>query len=395
MKKLLSTAAICGLAVAVATPAQAQVSLDLGGWFKGYGFYTDQDDDSGVAGESREFDIVRQTEVHFGGETTLDNGLTVGAHIEAETDGDDAFGVEESYAYFSGGWGRVNFGAEDGAAYLLQVEAPSADGNLDGIRQYVNPVNYDATGAATLGTAIDVNNGDGEIGNGGLDYDQDISGYADKLTYLSPIMNGFQVGVSYTPDVVDASDEDAENFDDVDQAFGEVYELAARYEGQFNNVGVILGGGYSQKEIEDTTAGSVAGDASDDQTAWNLGADFDIGPFGVGISYGEDDFGETEDGAGGTRDDQETLVIGADYTTGPFKLGVSYLDQDGTGNVVGTSGNEGVESDRYTGGVIYTYGPGMTFRGSISHVEHENVAGLTTGDDIDATSVLVGTQINF
>lgn len=397
MKKLLSTAAICGLAMA-ATPAHAQVALELGGFMKGYGFYTDQDEDSAVAGESREFDIVRQTEVHFGGETTLDNGLTVGVHIESETDGDDAFAVEESYAYFSGGWGRVNFGAEDGANYLLQVEAPSADSNVDGIRQYVNPFNYDAAGAGAageLGLAIDVNNTDGEIGNGGLDYDQDISGYADKLTYLSPIMNGFQLGASYTPDVADASDEDAENFDDVAQAFGEVYEAAVRYEGQFNNVGVILGAGFGHKELEETTAGSVAGDAGDDQTAWNLGADFDIGPFGIGASYGEDDFGETEDGAGGTREDQETLVLGVDYTTGPFKLGASYLDQDGTGNVAGDTGNDGVETQRYTGGVVYTYGPGMTFRGSISYVEHENVAGLTTGDDIDATSVLLGTQINF
>ena len=63
MKKLLSTAAICGLAMA-ATPANAQVVLDVGGYMKGYGFYTDQDDDNGGvagAGESRELDIVRDT----------------------------------------------------------------------------------------------------------------------------------------------------------------------------------------------------------------------------------------------------------------------------------------------------------------------------------------------
>jgi hypothetical protein len=37
---------------------------------------TDEDDVHSV-------DLLRDTEVHFGGETTLDNGLTVGAHIEA------------------------------------------------------------------------------------------------------------------------------------------------------------------------------------------------------------------------------------------------------------------------------------------------------------------------
>ena len=395
MKKLLSTAAICGLVMA-ATPAHAQVSLELGGWMKGYGFYTDQDDTlAGVGtGEAREFDIIRSTEVHAGGETTLDNGLTVGIHMEMEADGgpsgQDSFDVQESYAYFSGGWGRVNFGGEDGAAYLLQVEAPSADGNLDGIRQYVNPVNYTGALGGTGLAALDVNGA-----AGGLDYDQDVSGYSDKLTYLSPIMNGFQLGASYTPDLADASDEDATNLDDVDDALGEVYEAAVRYEGQFNNVGVILGAGYSHADLEESLVQAGGDSFTDDRTAWNVGADLDIGPFGIGAAYMEDDFGDDPASATTEQEEEETIVVGVDYTTGPFKLGASYMDVEGTGNVGGAVGLEGVESDRYTGGVIYTYGPGMTFRGSITHVEHENVAGLATGDDVEATSVLVGTQINF
>jgi outer membrane protein OmpU len=77
-------------------------------------------------------------------------------------------------------------------------------------------------------------------------------------------------------------------------------------------------------------------------------------------------------------------------------LGASYLTQDGTLGVAGNTGTDGIETERYTGGVVYTYGPGMTFRGSISHVEHDNVADLTgNNDSIDATSVLLGTQINF
>jgi outer membrane protein OmpU len=122
----------------------------------------------------------------------LDNGLTVGAHIESGADNEDGFAVNETYAYFSGGWGRVNFGSEDGAAYLLQVEAPSADDNLDGIRQFVNPINY---AAIETGGSLAALNVAASGSAGGLDYDQDISGAADKLTYLSPIMNGFQVGL--------------------------------------------------------------------------------------------------------------------------------------------------------------------------------------------------------
>ncbi len=392
MKKvLLSTVAIAGMAV-IANPAAAQVKLELGGYFKGYGVYTDNDEDSAATTDARELDIIRNTEVHFSGETTLDNGLTVGAHIEAEADGNgtDSFEAQESYVYFSGGWGRVNFGAEDGAAYLLQVAAPAADSNIDGIRQYINPVNYTVAvdpsgGLATLNVEAGL----------GLDYAQDVTGYADKLTYLSPIMNGFQLGLSYTPDIADAATEDALNLDDVDDALGEAYEGALRYEGQFNNVGVILGAGYTHVELEENLVQAGADAFSDDREAWNVGIDLDIGPFGIGASYKEDNFGEDPLSATTEQDDEETWVVGADYTTGPFKLGASYMNVDGTRNIAGALGTDGIESDRYTGGVVYTYGPGMTFRGSISHVEHDNVAGLTTGDSVDATSVTLGTQINF
>ena len=381
MKKvLLSTAAVAGLAM-VANPAAAQVQLELGGYFKGYGFYTDVDEDT--TSENRDLDIVRETEIHFGGETTLDNGLTVGAHLETEADGGDSLEVEESYVYFSGGWGRVNFGAEDGAAYLLQVAAPSADSNIDGIRQYVNPVNYSATGGVGL-AGLNVTGA-----RGGLDYDQDISSKDDKLTYLSPIMNGFQLGLSYTPESGDDADEDAAALDDEDNDLGEVYDLAVRYEGMFNNVGVILGAGYTHAELEeDTTTGNL----EDDREAWNIGLDLDIGPFGIGAAYLEDNYGE--DDAGSSDDEEETLVIGVDYTTGPFKLGASYLDIENTGDIAGFAGT-GIDSQRYTGGVVYTYGPGMTFRGSISHVEHEDVSVGGASEDVEATSLTIGTQINF
>jgi predicted porin len=406
MKKLLCSAAVCGLALA-STPAHAQgVVLELGGFFKGYGAIIDQDDDpandvAGV-GEARDFDIIRHTEVHMGGETTLDNGLTVGVHIEAEADGDsptaagDSFDVEESYAYFSGGWGRVNFGAEDGAAYLLQVAAPSADENVDGIRQFVQPFNYaSADGSLAAGTASSLGS---FVSSSGIDYEQNTTGFADKLTYLSPIFNGFQVGVSYTPDVADtAKDLTGVGIDDADDVLGEAYEGAFRYEGQFNNAGIILGAGYTYIDQEDDAVLPGIGAITDERAAWNVGIDVDIGPFGVGAIYKEDDYGEPRGRP--TDDDEETMVLGVDYTTGAFRFGGSVLDQENTGNIIGgtggTPGQSGIETRRYTGGLVYTYGPGMTFRGSISYVEHDNVLGLATGDEIEATSILLGTQINF
>lgn len=51
-----------------ATPARAEVELELGGYFKGYMAWVDQDELPGS--ELNDIDMVRDTEVHFGGETT-------------------------------------------------------------------------------------------------------------------------------------------------------------------------------------------------------------------------------------------------------------------------------------------------------------------------------------
>ncbi len=333
MKKLLlASVAVSGLAFA-APAAHADIDLEVGGYFKGYGVFLDTD-----TANAKDFDFIRDTEVHVSGATTLDNGLTVGFHTEFDVDGaDSAAALDESYLYFSGDWGRVNFGEEDGASYLLQVAAPSADSNIDGIRNYV---------AASSLSAVD--------------YDADITGKTTKLTYLSPIFSGFQAGVSFAPDASGASADKSIGTEGTTADMS--YEVAARYEGQFNNVGVIAGAGYS------TVTNDAAGDDAD---SINVGLDLDVAAFGLGVVY----LTETD-----TADvDTDTLVIGADYTTGPFKLGASYLNQDVDG---------GTDTDRYTGGVTYEYGPGMSFRGSLSYTEEDT-------SDVDETALILGTQVKF
>lgn len=414
MKKLLlSSVALCGLAFAA--PAMADdsyqaggVKLSLGGFYKGYLTYVEQD--TTPTSEERNLDWLQDTEIHIGGETTLDNGLTIGAHFEIEADTDESSNVEESYAYFSGAYGRINAGAENGAVYLLQVGAPSADSNLDGLRQFVNPVNYGVTSYAGVldgfgpGEFIGVDGiTAGDLVNGGtgslfleeFDYDDDQSGYSNKITYLTPVFSGFQGGLSFTPDV-DGGNRDIEgvNADDVAGSYGNVYEIALRYAGEFDGFGLTVGAGFTHAELEEDVAagsfyvesGGAAGfDAADtnigldDRQSWNIGLDLDISAFGIGAAYVEDDNGIDGDG------DSETIVVGVDYTNGPWKLGASYYNQEQELIV------DELDTDRYTGGVVYTYGPGMTFRGSISYIDHET----STLGDVDATSVMLGTQINF
>lgn len=367
MKKLLVGSAVIALGLAVAAPAKAQLQLGVAGHFKGYVSWDSQDENI-TPGTERHLDILRDTEVHFTGETTLDNGLTVGVHIEADADNGDSFAIDESYAYFSGAWGRVNFGDEDGANYLLQVAAPSADSNVDGIRQYVNPVNYTITALTGTITA--------------LDYANDATRNFDKITYLTPVFSGFQAGVSYTPDT-SGSASSSRSFGnsakkDVANIFGSAYDAAVRWEGTWNNVGINLGGGYTWRDRENETAGNDA------FKEWNVGADLNLAAFGLGAVYTRNN--EGLDGS----NDNKTYVVGADYTTGPFKLGASWLHNriDDPTPLVGTGD---VKTNRYSGGVVYSFAPGMSFRGSVGVVRSD----LSNASNVDATYGLLGTQINF
>jgi len=346
-------------AVLAAYPAHAQdgaegVKLKLGGYFKGYVNYVDQDEATGSG--VRNVDILRQTEVHFDGKTTLDNGLTVGAHIEGRVDVGDDFAVDETYVFFSGDWGRVNFGATHGTPYILQVVAPAADSNIDGRLQMFNPVNFTAAGLSS--TAI-----------GETDYDHDVSAKSDKVSYISPMFSGFQAGISYTPEVGDASRSTSGNASDVDDttASSDVWDMAVRYENEAEGFTYRIGAGYTHAQVETGTA--------DDRDAWNIGADFDIGNFGVGVVYMNDDLGDADDEA-------EYWVVGADYKMGSVVYGASYYNKEDDVN--------DVDYDRYSLGATYKYGPGMDFRASVGF--HDIEEGTT---DAEATSIMVGTDIKF
>lgn len=380
MKKLLlTTTAVAGLVAFTATGASAAgIDLNLGGNFKAYAGVTDQD-----TANLAEQDLKRSAEINFNGETTLDNGLTVGVNVEmqAEPDGNaasvsqnatttQATDIEESYIYFSGNWGRVNIGAEDGAAYLLQVAAPSADSNIDGLDPEFLFVNTRIDGDASASFVDDASDFVGITR-----YASDISGDADKITYMTPKVNGFQAGVSYAPDLdQEVATENLAGAETDNEAghFENFYSVAARYDGEVDGIGIHLGAGYETADAE------TSGEVED----WNVGAKVAYDAFSVGVAYNEKE-ADASFGPVNWVADTEAFIVGADYTSGAYKVGASYFESE--------EKNTNDELTRYSIGGGYTYGPGMSFRGSVNFYEMDNTGGV----DNDATSILVGTDISF
>lgn len=366
------------MAQADSSLTQDNVKLSISGHFKMYANIVDQN------GNARAVDILRDTDVTFAGETELKNGLNVGVLVNADGDVGDDFAVEDSFIFASGAWGRLSLGAEDGAAFLLQVAAPSADANIDGIETFVTPFNLEATDLAGTHLAE-------EVATFGLDYDNDLTAGFDKLTYLTPVYGGLQIGVSYTPDVA--------NFDSASRSlngnspdheldqFGDAWEVGAIFQHDLTPlIHMNLGLGYTRVNVEDDSS-STEIDAIQE---WNIGTDFDFKNnagrnIGLGAVYTQKSGGIDD------RYDSRTFVLGADYMpdeAGPWAYGVSWLN-----NNQEESADRDITSNRYTLGLQYNLLEGVSLRGALSHLSADVPDAI--GDDFEGTSLTIGTQILF
>jgi outer membrane protein OmpU len=410
---LLAGTALVGVAL-FASSAHAELKTDIGGYFRGYGVWADNDEDA--AGASlRQFEFRRDSELHFNGEATTDRGLTVGAHTEIKTLGDgdsDGTGgffrqsienpsiIDESYLYVSGGWGRFNFGSEDGAAYLLQVAAPSADSNVDGLRVYIQALNSDVWDDGSVNVSF-LDPSSTFPTDYTLGYDNADFRNTDRLTYLTPKWNGFQAGVSYAPkagqnllnsNIAGMSNDDGDNFEDL-------WEASARWDGEFEGWGISLGGGYSRADEETTAA--AGGFQSDDLITWDAGLNLAFRNFSLGGAYKTSN--TATNSLAGSDSDVRTWVVGLGWDNGPYHAGASWnntrLDDNAYGATFGGATPDDIEIDRFTVGGGYTYGPGMTFRGAVSFGNVDSsfddgiVGPVDTGTDF--TQVTVGTDVQF
>ena len=444
MKKLLLVStAIAGLAM-MSAPASAALKMDLGGYFDGYGVYAKNDPIAGVANSLKTYDLRRNSDIFVNGEATLDNGLTVGAHTDLDIGNNNETGsgnagtnivqFNQEYAYGSGGWGRVNFGVADGASYLLQVAAPSADSNIDGLRTNIQALNprantQDTRLAGILGDNATSVSLFGESTGADLGYAQDNFRQTDRLTYLTPKVSGFQGGLSYAPQPGITSATGTMNLSNPAVGPGtgvaiykNIWEAGARWDGEFQGVAASLGAGYNGSSLQDSVVAPAAPanyNITDGVKTWNVGGNLAMSGFSLGALYkeskvNEESFGNTTSGPGNVVSGEvtdKTYDVGLGYDNGPYHVGGSYLHSRTNDPLLGatTTGNwnpgQRFTETRYTLGGGYTYGPGMTFRGSVAWGKFQNsaangvgldqAAGVGVNDSNDFTQVAIGTDIQF
>ena len=351
-KSLLATTALAALGVAtVAAPASAEgFELKIGGFMEQWFGYTDS---SSVDPNQDVFAQHSDNEIHFKGKQTLDNGLTIGFHIEleAESVSSTADEVDEQYMTVEGSFGKIIMGSENTAPYLMHYGAKN------------NGIGTEEGDSGAWAAGIDSALNTANVAGGSM-HDDDNS-----VTYISPRINGVQFGASYVPEQGN-TDSGSPNSaaraanNKRDNGFG----IAANYETSIADMSLKVSAGYSDAGNDDNATST--GDHTATQGAIQIG----FGGFTVSAGYGE----ETKDDA--TRIDSNAIVTSLAYNAGPAGLSILY--------VRGEEDSVETKQDIIEFGASYAVGPGVTAKGSI-YMWDTTVSAAKTAEGVAVAGGLV------
>jgi predicted porin len=375
-KTLLGTTALVSAGL-VAGPALASdpLTVTVGGSLVTGFYFVDNDspvagvdyDDTKVALVARNIDIVA--------EGTLDNGLVAGAALKLQigddennalNTGDDAT-FSEAYAYLEGGFGRMELGATDGAAFKMHYSSPwFVPGNgVDSPNIY------------------NIQNLAGSISSRTSTYSL-LAEDDNKISYFTPRLAGFQLGASFTPDT--ANDPVANGFgvSRTNSSTEDVFEIAANYAGELGGVSVGADVFY--------VTGEAALVGADDPEEVGAGLSLGFAGFTLGGAYTS-----VENVVAGTQstvtvasrgNETDTWTVGLAYGTGPWTVGVAYLESEAENNL---GADIGSNSFLQVGGG-YSLGAGVDLGLDVQFIEDQAGAAAR---EVESTSAGIVLAISF
>lgn len=298
----------------------------------------------------------RFAEIWFQGEMTADNGLTYGARISLAADTPTRTNTYpgRKYMYFSGGWGSIEMGDWIGANSALSTTAIAKE------------VAGNGTWDHAYGDYFVVPGG---LNSGRLDYifaNGHYMGWFDfgsKVTYFTPVLSGFQAGVSYSvstdnvgnslsnrggvagfPDTGAVFTNDGPlSSQGVPGSFHDAVGVGARWDGDFGPVGVgVSWVGLFARADSVNCAGAGAAAAAcfasttgqfgqrEDMASWELGGKLTYAGFTLAMDYYDDGASGSYEGS---NSDNEGVSAVLNYAFGPAVVGVAYQHRKNEHNV--------------------------------------------------------------
>jgi hypothetical protein len=372
---LVGVATLTGAATGSAYASDG-IKLDVGGFFQTVyqGVFDSKSSDS--PGANRNYDrFLHNAEVHFKGETTLDNGLTIGAQIELE--GENASDqIDKSFVYWSGGFGKVSIGSQDGPIAACSVFPPGATANFSAF----SPASWGSNDA---------------IGSNSVCSDAWGKGNSQSIKYTTPNFGGFQLTLGYEPsgNAEDYTQQGVNNAGTPSNPNGTSHHdfgAYATYSYAGDGWGVDWGGGGSWQAAFNNTGGGNDGPSAAYQTALNVTA----GGFSVGGIF---EYYDT----GGNDNNAWVAGGGASYTVDAWTVGLqgSHGHYNGTG--LGFDSDPG--GSRNLNRVIltgaYDLGPGVLLDAELGYTWfHDSGDASATADQhssYHAFDVGIGSKFTF
>lgn len=358
MKKFLlgSTALAVGGLVAAPAMAADPIKIGVGGYYQFYALAGSIESNYATNGTSVQYkglQFIQEGEIHFIGQSKMDNGTTIGVRVELEgwnpaTNTNTAAGatvassartIDEAYLFAFGDWGRVEFGAKDDAAYIMYYGTPSALLGFGFFQHntafsWTNPVANGSNKAAFHISAMTI---DGQY--------QDTN----RINYYTPRFAGLQIGVGYAPKiqpqvgigglvpgpgtntggVCGFSDATTANGCPTnDYSWQDALAIGANYLNKFGDVAVALFAGYSYMsyvpglQFSNPQANLITGANQSSWKQFAAGAQFSIAGFTLGGSYIWDNNGLGTNYYTNTDNDTRAYSIGLMYETGPWQMSV-------------------------------------------------------------------------
>jgi hypothetical protein len=415
----MATSALALAGAMAAGPASAadMLAIGVGGYMEQWVGFANRDD-SGVDGG---FDVQTDAEVHFKGSLESDSGLKFTVHVELEAANDSVSGlgadgdkktdeteIDEAFVRVSGAFGDIEIGQRDPIHARMHYATGDAGVGL----------NAGDTGNWIPGAYLETAG-------------WTIPGDNRNIIYITPRVNGVQVGLSYGADAgsENSTTSAPDNNDDAvwaaginfNETIGDMsFKVSLGHLNRSQSAGAMvdIDGDDDSKDFT-LSAMDKSGDnmmkGHDDQTFTNAGVRIGMGAFTFGASYATRDNGGHESKCYATvaidaadlvpageetplMKAQDEAAVGATIPCG--HRNARFADQ----NIIGQDGDETLvadnavnarhmfvedesgQSDTWAVGIGYTDGPLSL---SVGHVSYEQ----EDGDERTATMVSAGYKL--
>ena len=355
----LTATAIVSTGSGNSSDAAEKLRLGVGGYFYSAYGYVNEDDGNGEAGHNHYNHALNQdNEIHFKGETTLDNGVIVGARIDMEGfTSDDQ--IDERWVSFEGGFGQLRYGDEDDARFLMSYAAPNPTHIFGVNTPYFTFNNAGPNQVATTVSTFRTDFAD-----------------AARLIYFTPtVLGGLQLAASYAPDgAQDRTGFGTPPSNDCNQA-SKQWSVGAGYAGEIAGLTVSGGGGYSAADRED-------GGGCD------KGADPWIGAVGMNIGFGNFTVGGSlliADNLDFSPGGNTEFDVGATYAFDAWTVGLDW------GHGIYDHSDDTDTLDQAQLGASYALGPGIAVEGMIGYFRYD----AETGPNNTGWQTAIGSALDF